>query len=280
MSTFQAVVYGIVYGFAEFFPISSAAHQALVAQLTGWPQPAELLQGYFSLAGLIALFLYFIHDWASMISSFLSVVLFRKKPMTLDERMPFFLMLATLPPVAAWYYVKDGMPEQLTDPLWLIAGLILFSLLMSLGEYMSRKTKGMFDWNWIDALIVGVFQILMLVPASGRSLGALSAGMLRNYNREAIAKFSFFAAVPLLAGSAWLHLRGFGGHPAATMPEGTSWITVGVAFVATTLTSLLAVGGFMKNIARKNLNTYGVYRVMIAVVFGLVLIARSKGLLH
>ena len=64
------------------------------------------------------------------------------------------------------------------------------------------------------------------------------------------------------------------------MPEGTSWITVGVAFVATTLTSLLAVGGFMKNIARKNLNTYGVYRVMIAVVFGLVLIARSKGLLH
>ncbi len=280
MSTFQAVVYGIVYGFSEFLPISSAAHSALVAQITGWPQPAELLQGYFALGALLAIFFYFIHDWASMISSFLSVVLFRKKPMTLDERMPFFLMIATLPPVAAWYYLKDGMPEQLTDPLWMIAGLVLFSLLLALGEYMSRKNKGMFDWNWIDAFIIGVFQILMLVPACGRSLGALSGGMLRNYNREAIAKVSFFAAAPLLAGSAWLHLRGFGAHPAATLPEGTSWITVGVALMATTLTALLVLGGFMKQIARKNLNTYGAYRVMLAMVFGLVLVARTKGWLH
>ncbi|MGZ3697932.1 MAG: undecaprenyl-diphosphate phosphatase, partial [Bdellovibrionota bacterium] len=88
MSTFQAIVYGIIHGFTEFLPVSSSAHQSLVPFLLGWQAPNGPLFGAFAIGTFAALMVYFRHDWASMISCFIQVILFRKRPMTLDERLP------------------------------------------------------------------------------------------------------------------------------------------------------------------------------------------------
>ncbi|NBU20836.1 undecaprenyl-diphosphate phosphatase [bacterium] len=85
MTTFQAVIYAIIHGVTEFLPLSAQAHDMILSYLIEWPRPELALQTAFSLGSFFALFLYFRHDWASMISCLLQVIIFRRKPMTADE---------------------------------------------------------------------------------------------------------------------------------------------------------------------------------------------------
>src|SRR6188768_4265884 len=107
MTLFQAVVHSVLHGFAEFLPISVSAHHSLLAYVLGWPAPAGAAMGAMGLGASLALLVHFRHDWASMISSFLTVLIYRKKPMTLDERLPIFILVATLPVLGAWYYLQE-----------------------------------------------------------------------------------------------------------------------------------------------------------------------------
>ena len=267
-------MFGVLQGFTEFLPISASAHHVLVPYLLGWPQPSGVFLGALSLGTLLALLVYFRHDWASIISSFLQVIIFRKRPMTLDERLPLFIFLATLPVAASYYYFQDKLTLFTPSPLWVAISLCVCSVPLWMADRMSRKSKGMFDWNWSDSLVIGLSQMLLLVPGGGRALGSLSGGLFRNYNREATAKFSFYAAGPLLAAATFIHLRGLNLHDASPMAD-LSWLSFGVALAITTLTSLLVIGGFMKHIQQKSFNQYLVYRFMLAIGAGVIFWLRS-----
>jgi undecaprenyl-diphosphatase len=276
MSTFQAIIFGVIFGFTEFLPVSSQAHLSFVPYVLSWPVPGGPLVGAMALGALLALFVYFRHDWASMSSSFLQVLIYRKKPMSLDERMPFFLIITTIPAAIAWYYLRGNeYVESLLAPHWLALGLFIFALLLGLSHSFGRKTKGMFDWNIIDALAIGLAQLLMFVPTCGRSTAVLSAGLFRNYNMEAIAKFSFFSAAPLLAGSAIYNLKYLDLHAPQPMADVT-WFTFSVIIIVTLLSSLLAIGGFMKHIQRKGFRGYILYRLLAAATILIVFWLRSQ----
>lgn len=267
MTTFQAIVYAVIHGFTEILPVSSAAHHVLVPYLIGWEEPTSALLAAMSSGVFLALLVYFRHDWASMVSSMLQILIFRRKPMTLDERLPFFVILATLPLVAGWYYLAPMVDElrshEYWKPTWIAGALAAFSLPLWFFDSMSRKTKRLYDWNWLDSLVIGVTHLLTLVPFAGRPYGAWTGAMFRNYSREAAAKFMFFTALPLIGGSAFLRLKGIEtgtGAPSADL----SWLSFAIALVVSFLTSLLAIGGFMKHIQRGGMGQYVVYRFLLA----------------
>ncbi|MCM2279828.1 MAG: hypothetical protein NDJ89_17275 [Oligoflexia bacterium] len=263
MTTFQTFIYALIHGFAGLLPISAQTHDAFVAELLGWPLPTGQLAGALSLGAFLAVLVHFRHDWASMISCFLQVLIYRKRPMTLDERLPFFLFISTAPVAAGWYYFHEriaGFPLTLLQ----LAGLFAaFALPLWLSEALGRKNKGMFDWNWLDALIVGIFQLGALLPGCGQMAGALPGALLRNYRREAAAKYAFFAAAPLLGAAAYVELRGLDLRASAPMPE-LSWLSFTVAVLVTLFAGLLAIGGFMRQMQRKSSAQYIVYRWLLA----------------
>src|SRR4051794_37293269 len=111
MTTFQAIVYGIIHGFTEFLPISARAHQILIPYILSWPEPTGVFGGALALGAFLAVLIYFRHDWASIISSFIQVIIFRKRPMTLDERLPLFIFVSSIPTGAAWYYFHETLPD-------------------------------------------------------------------------------------------------------------------------------------------------------------------------
>ena len=264
MTTFQAIVYGALHGFTEFLPVSSAAHRLLLSYVTGWTEPSGPFLGALSLGSTLALLVYFIHDWLSMVSCFIQVVIFRKKPMTLDERLPLFITLTTLPIAVIWYYFHDSLAAHLDNAPWVIAATLAgFGLLMWFSESMSRKSKNMYDWNAVDALVVGATQVAGLIPGCGRMAGALTGGFFRNYSKEAVAKFSFYAAIPLLAASSAIHLRGMSFRDATPMMD-LSWLSFGVALVIAFFSSLLGIGAFMKHIHRGGMAQYAVWRILVA----------------
>lgn len=269
MTTFQAIVFGVIHGFSEFLPVSSSAHDILIPYLLDWPTPEGAFSGALALGAFLSLFLYFRHDWASIISCFLQVLIYRKKPMTLDERMPLFLAVTTAPLATGWYYLHERIEEMSWSPLVVAATLAVFGLPMVLGDSMSRKNKNMFDWNWFDALCVGIAQLLWVIPGCGRLAGQLPGAFFRDFSREAAVKYGLFAATPVLLASAIHELRPVDFHAAMPM-EGLSWLSFGVTVVVTMLTGLLAVGGLMRHVQRKGFGQYAAYRVILAIAVGVV----------
>ncbi|MFL5815312.1 MAG: undecaprenyl-diphosphate phosphatase, partial [Bdellovibrionia bacterium] len=255
MTTFQAIVYAILRGFTQFLPISWEAHQQLFPFVTHWPAATGAINGALSLGALLALLVYFRHDWASQISCILQVVIFRKRPMTLDERLPLFILIATVPVLIAGPALTEHVVHIEWTPLTIAASLAVFSVILSFSESMSRKNKGMFDWNWLDSLIVGVVQLSTIFVGIG-SLGATwIAAMFRNYNREAAAKFAFFALAPLLVVQTVHEFQQIDFHAAQPMMD-TSWLSFVVAIIVTMFTGLLVIGAFLKHIERKSIFQY------------------------
>lgn len=278
MSTFQAVINSIVHGFAEFLPVDVSAHHTFLSYIFDWNYPPQILAGVMTAASLLALLIYFRHDWASIISSLLQVIIFRRKPMTLDERLPFFLLISTIPVAAARFYWGQEIIKWAQHPMWVAVSLAAFGLPLWGSDSFNRRMKSMFDWNWLDALFVGIFQVLILMPGCGRMTAAVIASSLRHYHRDAALKFAFLAAAPVLLLDAITRLQGLDFSKASADPH-VSWLTLGVTFVATTLAALLAIDSFMKYIQRKGFAGYVVYRWVLALGILLIFWLRSQNVI-
>ena len=269
MTTFQVIVYSIVQGVSELLPVSALAHRVAIAALVGWPMPSGIFLGALYLASALAILTYFIHDWVSMLSCTIQLVIYRKRPMTLDERMPLFLLLATLPVSVAWYYGSDEIAALLTDSHALLGvGVLLavFTLPLVWADGWGRKNRGMFDWSIKDSLAVGFAQALSVLPGCGRTNGAYFGGLMRNFTRESAAKFGYFASLPVFTLGAVIHLRDFSFHPPEPMTD-LSWMSLAVGFLVAYFASLLAINGFNKFVQggqNATMGRYGAYRFALA----------------
>lgn len=262
MTTFEGVVYGLVHGLTELLPLGAGAHHIILPGLFGLTAPEGAALAALSMGTLLALLAYFRHDWASMISSVIRIIAYRKMPMTVDERIPLFVLEATIPPVLAWYYFRDPIENWITTPSHAAAALLGFGVLLYVSDTIGRKNKGTFDWNWLDALVVGLLQVTALIPGGGPVTAVLLASLIRNYRREAAAKFALFCATPLALGSTLLHLKGVS-IPAAVAASSLSWITFAVMLIVATAASLLAIGGLMKHVQKKGMGLYSGYRILV-----------------
>ena len=268
MTLFQAIVYAIVHAFAEFLPVGVIAHDRLLPWALGWPMPTPEFAGAIQLGTLFACLVFFRHDWASMISSVIRLVVLRKRPMTVDERMPMFIALATAITGIGWTYLREPISSWFGEPTPVAITLVAGALLLGFADSFSRRNKGGLDWNWLDASVMGVFQILMLVPGGGRSLGGLSAGLLRNYSREAATKFTLFLAAPILGAAGIHNLRAIPWGAAAPSTD-VSWLTFSIALLVSILASLLAIGGLMKQAQSRTFRAYATYRCVLAAALGI-----------
>ena len=274
MTTFQSLIYSIIHGLSQFLPIGNKAHLVFVPYLINWPTPSGVLLGTLVLGSVMAVLVYFRHDWASMISSFLQVLIFRKKPMTLDERLPLFLAITCLPMGVGHYYLQnlEWNFSLITQVLIYFAlGLALWFL-----DSWGKKIKGTYDWKWLDASILGITQLVGLIPGGDPMSGMLIAASFLNYRREAAAKYIYFALTPLLVSQSITLLRDLSFQNAMPMGD-VSWLSLGVALVVSFFAALLAIGGFMRHIQTKGMQQYVIYRSLLAVGTCVVFWVKSRG---
>jgi undecaprenyl-diphosphatase len=264
VTTFEAIVLSVVRGLTEFLPLGATGHQFLFPYIWNWSQPEGAMAGAMALGAFLSVLIYFRHDWASMISSLIQVILFRKRPVSIDERMPLFVIVALIPSVAGWHYLREPLSQVPWTPLVTAGVLAACAIPMWISESFSRKNKGMYDWNWFDSLAIGFSMVAMLVPGVGRLSAGLVGALFRNYNREASAKFTYFMMMPLLLGSAIFQLHGLNLHAAQPMPD-TSWLSFGLAILITMTVGLIAISAFMKQLQRGTLGRYISYRILFGV---------------
>jgi undecaprenyl-diphosphatase len=271
MTLIESLALAALHGFSRFVPISSEAHETLLQRFLHFPSTTPEWRTTFALGALIALLLYFIHDWASILSSLIQVAVYRKKPMTLDERVPFFMLFCMAIPFAGlWLLVRQSGMETLelireSHAHWIAGALAVSSVLLHLSSRWSKKNKGLFDLGVIDSLLFGVGQAISWIPGVGGTLGILGVSQLRNYHLEAATKIACLMSLPFLGFEA---LGGVAAIQWGTSEpfSGTSWYQWGFTLLISMGAALLALRVLNDQIRQSGFGRLLVYRIILAAV--------------
>ena len=195
MSWLQVIVLSIVQGLTEFLPVSSSGHLRIVSQLFWGEDAGASFTAVIQLGTELAVLVYFAKDiWRILTAWFAGLADASKRGF--DYRMGWMVIAGTIPVGLAGVLLKDLIRDNFRN-LWITATvLIVFSFVFILAERMGKKTRGYEDLTMADAIIMGLWQCLALIPGVSRSGGTISGGLLRNLDREVATRFSFLLAIP------------------------------------------------------------------------------------
>lgn len=197
MDVLQAIMLGVVQGITEFLPISSSGHLVLWPWIFGWEYQGTSFDAAVHVGTLLGVVAYFWQAWKGMVFSLQRGF----KRNHFEQKLLFFIILATIPGAIAGYLLKDSIEGVFRSPEIVATALILFSFLILAGERFGSKLKGIGHLNWGKVVLVGLFQALAVIPGVSRSGATISAGLLLGLSRAEAAKFSFLLAAPLIFGA-------------------------------------------------------------------------------
>lgn len=207
MTILNSILLGIIQGLTEFIPVSSTAHLLIGQRLLGLGNGHEffIFNVLVQLGTLLALIIYYLADLWSIGRAWLldvwnGMVLRRqqifKEPLA---RLGWYILLGTIPAVVAGVLLKH-LVEALfrTQLLEALIRLLITAILLLTAEIFGRRNRKLTDLKWVDALWVGIAQVLAVFPGASRSGSTITGGMLRGFDRPAAARFAFLLSVPVM----------------------------------------------------------------------------------
>ncbi|HQT63420.1 MAG: undecaprenyl-diphosphatase [Acidocella sp. 20-57-95] len=210
MDFLHAILFAILQGATELFPVSSLGHAVIVPALLRWniDQAAEgflpfLVMLHFGTA--IGLLAYFWQDWLAMLRGLLGRGY--AVEVTIQRNILARLVVATLPAVVIGLLVKKPVQHLFASPLIACLFLIANAGVLMLGEMMrTRSAKYAETVSYTDAFIIGLFQCLAFLPGISRSGAAIVGALRRGVPHEAAAKFSFLMGTPVIFAASVLEI--------------------------------------------------------------------------
>jgi undecaprenyl-diphosphatase len=260
LSLVQAIVLGVVQGLTEFLPVSSSGHLRIVPAFAGWEDPGAAFTAVIQLGTMAAVLLYFRADLIRIALAWLRSLRDPARRGTLDARLGWYLILATIPISLIGVAFKDQIENGARD-LYLIGSmLIVFGLVLLAAEAVSRRERDVETITRRDALVIGVAQALALVPGVSRSGATISAGLLLGFDRVSAARFSFLLSVPAVVLSGLYELKDVVNGTA----EGAAGVgPTAVATVLAFITGYMSIAFFLRFLTTHSTAVFVGYRVLL-----------------
>lgn len=268
LELWQAVVLGIVEGLTEFLPISSTGHLVLFSELLGI-DPADrsviafnaIIQG----GAIMAILVFFMKDIVRIAKGF-SVGLFNREKRGHDYRYGWYVIVGTIPIVVVGLISSDYIDRIFN--LWVVAiGAIGWTFVMWFGERVATLQRTEQHANLKDAIFVGSLQVLSLFPGVSRSGATMTAGLLRDFDRESAARFSFLLGIPALTGAGLLEMDQLAGGNVPIPSLVTGIVVSGVVAYA-------SVAWLMKFVTKHSFMIFVWYRFAFG---GIILLLLTTG---
>lgn len=269
MNIFDAVFYGIVQGIAEFLPISSSGHLALMQNFFSKGESSNFAFNIaLHFATLISVCIVYRKDVYAIVKGFFSLVkkLFTgkiKQSLNEGERLFLMLCIATAPLVPVKLLGFDEYVEALTGISWVIGGLLIINgVMLFVGDRLKNSNLAVKDGGYLRPLGVGVVQAIFgVMPGISRSGSTITGGRILGYSRESAVKFSFLMSIPAILGASVLELpdmfsQGMGTDMIAPLLVGAAVAAV-VGFFAIKLLQYLAT---------KNFTVFSVYCIAVGAI--------------
>jgi undecaprenyl-diphosphatase len=267
MTAFQALILGILQGLAEFLPISSSAHLALAPWIFRWQDPGLAFDVALHVGTLVALLWYFRAEWLRLLSS--ALVIGRTRSLQgPEERRLAYLVVATIPGGIAGLLLEHKAEDAFRAPALIASALIAMGILLWAVDAVAATKRHLDDIGWRDAILIGIAQVLALIPGVSRSGATITAGRALRLDRESAAVFSFLMSMPIIAAAAILKLP----H---VLREGiTTPLVVGV--VSAAVSSLVAIAIVLRFVKRNSYGIFALYRVVLGLAVFALLAVRAR----
>lgn len=202
MPLLQVVVLALIQGITEFLPVSSTAHLALAPWLLGWTDPGLTFDIALHVGTLLAVLAYFFRAWVQIIAHGFGVRFGDDEMLRQNPRLLWLLVIGTIPAGVIGFLFEKQAESTLRSPFVIGAMMIVIGGVMWASERAGTRQKNLGAVTFVDSLIIGTGQALAVVPGVSRSGITITAGLFRNLDRVAAARFSFLLATPVIAGAA------------------------------------------------------------------------------
>lgn len=261
MSILQAVILGIVEGITEFLPISSTGHLILTSTLLRIEQ-TEFLKSF---------------EIAIQLGAILAVVIMYGKKIFYDRELDKRILAGFIPTAIIGFLLYKFIKQYLLGNSWVVVmslflgGVALILFEKRLGKKNNNETMKQGTSKTVvsykDAVIIGLFQSLAVIPGISRSAATIVGGMLLGYNREKIVEFSFLLAIPTMAAATGYDLLKTG-----LIFTPTDYVLLAIGFITSFITAWVAVKWLLGFVRNNTFVGFGVYRIVIAILFAVLMI--------
>lgn len=268
MDILQSVIIAIVEGLTEFLPVSSTGHMIITQNILGVAQGDPFVHAYTFIIQFGAILSVVCLYWKHFFQVRNNAELKQK------ARFYWLLIVGVLPAVVIGLAAKkSGLLDWLLDSVWVVAiMLFLGGVFMLFCDRIFNKGKEENKVNEKRALNIGLFQCISVIPGVSRSMATIVGGMSQGLTRKAAAEFSFFLAVPTMAGATLLDLIDM-------FKEDTTWATadnmvvLAVGCVVAFVVALLAMKWFVGFISKYGFKAFGWYRIVVGLVILVMLMS-------
>lgn len=262
----KAILFGIVEGITEWLPISSTGHMILLnefVQLNVSNDFYKVFEVVIQLGAILSVVvLYFKSIWP--LKKEKDKVVIDKKTMSLWGK----ILVACIPAAIIGLLFDDWIDAHFYNSVVVSLALIVYGILFIVIEKKnlgSRKTKSIEKITYKQALQIGAFQLLALIPGTSRSGSTIIGGLLIGLERSVAAEFTFFLAIPVMAGASLLKLVKY------ILSVGLSFtgLEITILLVATVVAFMvsIAVIKFLMNYIRKHdFKAFGYYRIALGLL--------------
>lgn len=267
----KAIFLGIVEGITEWLPISSTGHMLLVDEFLTLNISDAFKEMFFVVIQLGAIMAVPVLFW-NKLNPFGKSKTKEEKKATLNIWKK--VIVGAIPAAIMGLLLDDLLDQYLFNSIVISIALIVYGVAFILIEkvWLKRKREGGSEFRvntvdeltYKDALVIGGFQILSLIPGTSRSGSTILGGMLTGVSRVASAEFSFFMAIPIMLGASGLKLVKFilEGFTATALEI---WILV-IGIIVSFLVSLVVIKFLMNFVKRHSITPFGIYRIVLGVI--------------
>lgn len=263
---FKAVILGIVEGLTEFLPVSSTGHLIIFSNLIRFSENTAFANMFTMVIQLGSILAVVVLYWKKICESI--VHLFPSKDVPMEKSGFYFwlmILISCIPAAAIGIPFDDLIEEKLFNPLVVACALFIGGLWMI---YAESKIRGKHTTSLTDtfitpkmALIVGLFQVLSIIPGMSRSASTIIGGWVAGFSTVAAAEYSFFLAIPVMFGQALLNIL-----KAQSTLTSMEWFGLGVGFVVSFIVALFVIKSFISYLQKKPLKIFAIYRIIFAFI--------------
>ncbi|TAK03646.1 undecaprenyl-diphosphate phosphatase [Patescibacteria group bacterium] len=261
MTLLQAAVLGIVQGLTEFLPVSSSGHLILVPALFGWEPHPVAFDAAIHLGTFFAV-VFALRDDVKRILRGLFV------PGDAWGGLGWMVVVATLPVLLSGFLIGEVWKPDLRDPRLIVGTLAFWGVALYLVDRFAPSSEGKAEKaGWSRSLLMGLAQVLALLPGTSRSGVTITAGRALGLTREAAARFSFLLSIPAVAAASALSLVQVG-TGAAEVPA----LPLAMGIIASAVSGALAIRWLIRLMRTATYAPFALYRLALAALAAIVLL--------
>ena len=246
LSSVEILILSAIQGISEFLPVSSAAHLVLVSKYYAFANQNLLIDICLHLGSLIAIIFYFRKDLFNFIK---------------NKNFLIKIFIATIPIIPVGFILyQTGLIDQLRN-LKVIGWMsLIFGILLYISDKVKTSKKIETEFSNKSAIIIGVFQVLALIPGVSRSGITITSGRMLGFNRYDSAKISFFLSIPTLAAASILGTYNIYKESSTEL----NFLAI-IAVIFSFIFSYFTISIFMNFIKKFSLNIFIIYRIILSI---------------